>query len=41
LIRSFWYLARPVRQINLRMVGWLEVIYSIVFLVFITLTFRF
>jgi hypothetical protein len=40
LIRSFWYLARPVRQINLRMVGWLEVIYSIVFLVFITLTFR-
>jgi hypothetical protein len=40
LIRSFWYLARPVRQINLRMVGWLEVIYSIVFLIFITLTFR-
>jgi hypothetical protein len=40
LIRSFWYLAKPVRQINLQRVGWLEMIYSIVFLVFITLTFR-
>jgi hypothetical protein len=40
LIRSFWYLARPVRQINLRMVGWLEIVYSVVFLVFITLSFR-
>lgn len=40
LIRSFWYLAKPVRQSNLQRVGWLEMIYSIVFLVFITLTFR-
>lgn len=41
LIRSSWYLVRPVRQINLRSVGWLEIVYSVVFLVFITLTFRF
>lgn len=40
LIRSFWYLANPVRQNNLQRVGWLEMIYSIVFLIFITLTFR-
>ncbi|HSB11024.1 MAG TPA: YwiC-like family protein [Blastocatellia bacterium] len=41
LIRSFWYLTRPVRYINLRLVGWLEIVYSVVFLVFTTLTFRF
>lgn len=40
LIRSFWHLAKPVRQINLRRVGWLEIIYSVVFLIFTTLTFR-
>jgi hypothetical protein len=40
LIRSFWYLAKPVREINLRRVGWLEMIYSVVFLIFTTLTFR-
>jgi hypothetical protein len=40
LIRSLFYLARPVRRINLRLVGWLEVGYSVVFLVFMTLTFR-
>ena len=40
LIRSFWYLARPVRQINLRRVGWLEIVFSVVFLIFTTLTFR-
>lgn len=40
LIRSFLYLARPVRQINLQRVGWLEIIYSVVFLLFTTLTFR-
>ncbi|HXU35219.1 MAG TPA: YwiC-like family protein [Blastocatellia bacterium] len=40
LVRSFWYLAKPVRQNNLQQVGWLEMIYSIVFLIFITLTFR-
>jgi hypothetical protein len=40
LIRSFWQLARPANQINLRRVGVLEIIYSLVFLIFITLTFR-
>jgi hypothetical protein len=40
LIRSFWQLARPANRINLRRVGVLEIIYSLVFLVFITLTFR-
>jgi hypothetical protein len=40
IARSFWRLASPVRKINLRRVGWLEVVYSIVFLIFTTLTFR-
>jgi len=40
LIRSLFYLARPVRRINLKLVGWLEAGYSVVFLVFMTLTFR-
>jgi hypothetical protein len=40
LTRSFWYLARPERRINLRRVGWLEMVYSLVFLVFTTLNFR-
>ena len=40
LIRSLFYLARPVRRINLKLIGWLEVGYSVVFLVFMTLTFR-
>ena len=40
LTRSFWQLARPATGINLRRVGVLEIIYSVVFLIFITLTFR-
>jgi 4-hydroxybenzoate polyprenyltransferase len=40
LLRSFWHLARPVRQVNLRRVGLLEMGYSISFLIFATLTFR-
>ena len=40
LIRSFWHLTNPVRQVNLRRLGWLEVIYSIVFLIFTMQTFR-
>ncbi|MFY9555550.1 MAG: YwiC-like family protein [Blastocatellia bacterium] len=40
IIRSFWRVARPVHRVNLRRVGWLEVIYSMVFLIFTTLTFR-
>jgi hypothetical protein len=38
--RSFWHLAKPANQINLKRIGVLEIIYSVVFLVFITLTFR-
>ena len=38
--RSFWHLARPVEKINLKRIGVTEIIYSLVFLVFITLTFR-
>jgi len=41
LVRSFWHLARPVQRINLRSVGWLEIVYSVVFLIFTALTFRF
>jgi hypothetical protein len=40
LTRSFWYLARPERELNLRMVGLLEMAYALVFLVCITLNFR-
>lgn len=40
LVRSFWSLARPVRQINLKRVGLLEIVYSLVFLIFTTLNFR-
>jgi hypothetical protein len=40
LARSFWYLAKPVRRINLKRVGWLEMIYSLVFLIFTALNFR-
>jgi hypothetical protein len=41
LMRSFWHLARPARRINLRTVGVLEIVYSLLFLIFTTLTFRF
>jgi hypothetical protein len=40
LTRSFWHLAKPVRRINLQRVGWLEMVYSLVFLIFTTLNFR-
>jgi hypothetical protein len=40
LTRSFWHLAKPASQINLKRVGWTEMVYSLVFLIFITLTFR-
>jgi YwiC-like protein len=40
LARSFWYLARPSGQINLRRVGLLEMVYSVVFLIFTTLNFH-
>jgi hypothetical protein len=38
--RSFWQLLKPAAKLNLRRVGVLELVYSVVFLVFITLTFR-
>ena len=40
LARSFWQLAKPATQLNLKRIGVLEIIYSVVFLIFITLTFR-
>jgi hypothetical protein len=40
LARTFWFMARPVKRLNLRRIGFVEVAYSIVFLTFITLTFR-
>jgi hypothetical protein len=39
LIRSFWSLLKPANRLNLRRAGVLEIIYSLVFLVFTTLTF--
>jgi len=38
--RSFWQLAKPARDLNLRLIGVMEIVYSLVFLVFITMTFR-
>ena len=40
LARSFWSLARPAGELNLRRVGVAEIVYSLFFLAFITLTFR-
>lgn len=40
LFRSFAELAKPSSRLNLKRAGFLEVFYSLVFLVFITLTFR-
>src|SRR5215210_7572876 len=40
LARSFWQLVLPATGINLRRIGVLEIIYSMIFLIFITLIFR-
>lgn len=40
LARSFWQLAKPAADLNLRLIGVMEIVYSLVFLVFITITFR-
>jgi YwiC-like protein len=40
MTRSFWHVAKPVRKINLQRIGWLEMAYSLVFLIFTTLNFR-
>ena len=41
LARSFWQLLKPATGLNLRRIGVLEIIYSMVFLIFITLSLRF
>jgi len=38
--RSFWHLAKPVERLNLKRIGVTEIVYSLVFLVFITLSLR-
>jgi YwiC-like protein len=40
LIRTFWSLFKPARQVNLMRAGILELVYSLVFLIFVALTFR-
>jgi hypothetical protein len=40
LARTFWQLIKPAAQLNLRRIGVLEIIYSLVFLIFITLGLR-
>lgn len=40
LARSFWQLIKPAARLNLRRIGVLEIIYSVVFLIFITLSLR-
>ncbi|PYP86566.1 MAG: hypothetical protein DMF61_12865 [Blastocatellia bacterium AA13] len=40
LLRSFAELARPASKLNLKRAGFLEILYSLVFLVFITLNFH-
>lgn len=39
-LRTFWGLVKPTNQVNLRRAGVLEIVYSLVFLTFLTLTFR-
>lgn len=38
--RAFWSLAKPTNQVNLKRAGLLELAYSVIFLVFVTLSFR-
>ena len=40
ITRACWSLVKPGRQLNLKRLGLLEIVYSVVFLTFITLTFR-
>jgi hypothetical protein len=40
LMRTAWHLLKPADQLNLRRVGVLEILYSLIFLIFITLTFN-
>lgn len=38
--RSFWHLVKPTERINLKRIGVTEIVYSLVFLVFVTLSLR-
>lgn len=40
LARSFWHLFAPGGRLNLKKIGVLEIVYSVVFLIFIALSFR-
>ena len=40
IARAFWSLLRPAPRLNLKRIGVLEIVYSVVFLVFMTLTFK-
>lgn len=40
LARTFWQLAKPGGHMSLRRVGLLEVLYSVIFLVFVAISFR-
>ena len=40
LMRTFWRLSRPTTRINLKRAGILEIFYAVVFLIFISLSFR-
>jgi hypothetical protein len=40
LARAAWFLARPARRLDLRRIGYLEMAYSLVFLVLLVLAFR-
>ena len=33
LARSFWYVARPQKKLDLKQIGWSEVVYSVIFLI--------
>jgi len=41
LARTFWSLLKPARNLNLKRIGIAEIVYSVIFLIFATLTFRF
>jgi hypothetical protein len=40
IVRAFWSLVQPANKVNLKRAGMLELVYSIIFLVFVTLNFR-
>ena len=40
LARTFWSLLKPARPLNLKRIGITEIIYSLIFLIFTTLSFR-